>query len=135
MASLLLCSTPWPIWQLLVTTQPMKNGPSDLSVHFVRSQASRLVKVMGKLCSYFAWLYGVDTHEGTSALAYLVSGISPQELEETTFDPAPFFDAADYLKEVKLSFLLNLDKRCVPQLKPILAEMLGVATKYNAIFG
>jgi hypothetical protein len=58
-----------------------------------------------------------------------------RELEETTFDPAPFSDAADYSKEVRLSFLLNLDKRSVPKLKPLLAEMLGVVTKYNAICG
>jgi hypothetical protein len=119
----------------LETAMDADDGPSDVSVHFVRSQASRLVQVMGKLCSYFAWLYGVKAHEGTSALVYLVNGSVPQDLEETTFDPAPFLDAADYSKEVKLSFLLNLDKRCVPQLKPLLAEMLGVATKYNAIFG
>jgi hypothetical protein len=112
-----------------------KDGPSDVSVHFVRSQACRLVKVMGKLCSYFAWLYGVDASENALSLAFLINSHAPQKLEETTFDPAPFPDAADYLKEVRLSFLLNLDKRCVPQLRPMLAERLGVATKYNAIFG
>jgi hypothetical protein len=119
----------------LETAIDAKDGPTDVSVHFVRSQAGRLVKVMGKLSSYFAWLYGVDAHESTSSLAYLINGYVPQELEETTFDPAPFLDAADYSKEVRLSFLLNLDKRCVPQLKPALAEMLGVGAKYNAIFG
>ena len=119
----------------LETAMEAKDGPSDVSVHFVRSQACRLVKVMGKLCSYFAWLYGVDATEDTSSLAYLINSHVPQELEETTFDPAPFLDASDYSKEVRLSFLLNLDKRCVPQLKPALAEMLGVGTKYNAIFG
>jgi hypothetical protein len=112
-----------------------KDGPSDVSVHFVRSQASRLVKVMGKLCSYFAWLYGVDASEGIMALACLINANAPQELEETNFETAPFLDAADYSKEVRLNFLLNLDKRCVPQLKPALAGLLEVVTKYNAIFG
>jgi hypothetical protein len=111
------------------------DGPSVVSVHFVRSQASRLVQVMGKLCSYLAWLYGFDAHENAISLAYLVNGNLPQELEETTFDPAPFSDAADYSKEVRLSFLLNLDERCAPELTPVLAEMLGVVTKYNAICG
>jgi hypothetical protein len=119
----------------LETAMEADDGPSDSSVYFVRSQASRLMQVMGKLCSYLAWLYGVQAHESTSALAYLINDMMPQELEATAFDPTPFLDAADYSKEVKLNFLLNLDKRCVPQLKPTLAEMLGVATKYNAIFG
>jgi hypothetical protein len=112
------------------------DGPSDVSVAFVRSQASRLVEVMGKLCSYLAWLYGFDASEKVLSLAYLINnGNMPQELEETTFDPAPFSDAADYSKEVRLSFLLNLDETCVPKLKPVLAEMLGFAPKYNAICG
>jgi hypothetical protein len=90
---------------------------------------------MGKLCSYFAWLYGVAACEGALSLAILIDSHVPRVLNETSFDPAPFTDAADYSKEVRLSFLLNLDKRCVPKLKPMLAERLGVGTKYNAIFG
>jgi hypothetical protein len=119
----------------LVTAMDTDDGPSDVSVHFVRSQASRLVDVMGKLCSYFAWLYVVNANLETSDIVWEVSCCIPKELDETIFDPSPYDDAADYSKEVKLCFLLNLDKRCVPGLKPMLADKLGVASKYNAIFG
>jgi hypothetical protein len=119
----------------LETAMEAKDGPSPVSVHFVRSQACRLVKVMGSLCSYLAWLYGFDASESTRSLAILIDHHAPKELEETTFDPAPFLDVTDYSKEVRLNFMLNLDKRCVPKLRPMLAEMLGVASKYNAIFG
>ncbi len=51
----ILCDLP-----VLKSAMDAKDGPTDVSVHFVRSQASHLVKLMGKLCSYFAWLYGID---------------------------------------------------------------------------
>jgi hypothetical protein len=143
--SLIACTQLWSMYGHFIlcdlpdldTAMGAKNGPSALSVHFVRSQASRLVKVMGKLCSYFAWLYGVHARENTRSLAILIDRdrYVPQKLEETKFDPAPFLDVTDYSQEVRLTFLLNLDKRCVPTLRPMLANMLGVATKYNAIFG
>ena len=117
-----------------------EHKPSNTQVNFVREQATRLLELMGKTCSYLAWLYGVAAHEDANGLAHMMSNVVSREIGETTFDPTPFlkadgFSPEDHWQRVKLQFLLNLDKRSVPQVRPALAGLFDVAKKYNDIFG
>ena len=102
----------------------------------VASQTERLVRSMGKTLSYLAVLYSEETHEPMDAVAYLIGNIAQRELSESAFDPSALVeDDPDKLQiRIKLGFILRLDRQVAPRVLSKLADMLGVAPQFNAIF-
>ncbi|CAB9517558.1 expressed unknown protein [Seminavis robusta] len=89
---------------------------------FVATETGRLVKCMGRLCSYMAWIYcidlGVSLYEARFVIRDTVEGL----LSSAKFDPLVFLkdskggkDDAKRLRrhwnDMKLKFALSLDKR------------------------
>lgn len=127
----------------LVLAKPLglfeQEHPSLTSRLFVQTQFRALSSSLGKICSYLSWIYMKHAHESVDDICVLISNFVCTAISETTFDPSSFLGAkANMLQhwgKVKFQFLTSLDKTIVPQLRPKLAEMLGVGAYYNAAFG
>jgi len=105
-------------------------------------QSVRLLDALGKVCSYAAWLYSLETGEGPRAVARFVRNAFYRHVEEHQFDPPEEFMGKDddatnreYWVSTKLSIVLGFDSVLCPGLRRHLANGLGVAKTYNACFG
>jgi hypothetical protein len=120
-------------------------GPSDQSIRFVCMHSRRLLQTVGKITSILAWLYGYQANENAKSVGRLLRNICQRAFEDKQFDPSPFLGGKNdevplvsidkHWSLVKLHLILNLDKRAIPGVRPMLAETLGVGLQYNAIFG
>lgn len=104
----------------------------------VQHEMIRLTESMGAVISYMGWLYSMEAHEDANALADFAGNIVLREIEETAFDVQQLvgdMTKDTFLANMKLRFIIALLKEVTPQFRPKLAERLGVAGRYNIIYG
>ena len=111
---------------------------SDDSLHFLQEQISRLLKLLGKITSYIAWLYNIVEKESPTTLAHLFYNMASNLIDGTDFDPSPFLkqnnSKDNHWSGVRLRLILGLDKRIIPEVRPILADLMNVGMAFNIIF-
>jgi hypothetical protein len=112
--------------------------PSRDAVHCLQGQAILLANHLGTAISYFGALYAKEANEGVDALADIISMIMFREIEDCKFDNQHLLGRVpreEFLWRFKLRFLTKLESPLVPNLKPKLADRLGIAEQYNIVFG
>ena len=114
------------------------NGPSLSHIAAVYEHSRHLLKSLGKICSYMAWIYGDCEHEKSDSVARLISNIVDSAIASSEFDPSPYLSSMPietYWIKLKLSLVLDIDRHVFPGLQPVLATNLGVGFHYNLLFG
>ena len=111
---------------------------SKESLHFLQEQSSRLLTILGRITSHMAWLHHVLDREDQNKIAHLLYNNASRLLDQNEFDPSPFFSGYtslnDHWNQVRLRLVLDLDKRIVPEVRPILADLMDVGAVFNIIF-
>jgi len=106
---------------------------------FVASEIRKLLKVMGRICGYLAWLNSIEQGKSLYETKYAICDAIESVLDDVKFDPSLFLSGGSkqkqkeletFWKEMKLQFTLSLDKRISGQLGFQVAELLGLPTTY-----
>jgi hypothetical protein len=85
-----------------------------------------------------AWLYAKEERHDAKLVARAVANSFRRELKSlSNFDPSPFLtqnvSRQDYVRCIQLEFVMSLGKDLVPQLRPSVAQALGIAKLWNGI--
>jgi hypothetical protein len=108
---------------------------------FVAAETSRLVKQMGELCSYMAWIYCIEQGVSLYESRYVIRDVVEGMLSSSSFDPSVFLKDTKGLRDhdkrlrrhwtdMKLQFALSLDKRICGHLGKHTAGLFKCATHY-----
>ena len=109
---------------------------------FVAAEVNNLLKTMGHICSYLAWLHCID--EGKQSLyetKYMVRDAVDFVISYARFDPSVFLSDVKGMKtaskrlefhyaDMKLQFALSLDKRISGDLGKLVAKLFSLPTHY-----
>ncbi|KAL7560957.1 hypothetical protein ACA910_022444 [Epithemia clementina (nom. ined.)] len=112
---------------------------SDDSLHFLQEQSLRLLKLLGKITSYLAWLFAAVEKENPMGVAHMLYNTASHSLDSSEFDPSPFIGGdirttEKHWSNIRLRLALDLDKGVIPEVRPILADLMGVGGVFNIIF-
>ena len=108
---------------------------------FVATEIKNLLKSMGRICCYLAWLHSVEQGTSVYETSYLIRDAVEGVISYSRFDPSIFLSDVKGIKststrlklhwsDMKLHFALSLDKRISGNLGKLVAELLFVPTKY-----
>jgi hypothetical protein len=108
---------------------------------FVAAETRCLVKHMGQLCSYMAWIYCIDQGVSLYETRYVIRDVVEGMLSSSSFDPSIFLKDTKGIRDhdkrllrhwndMKLQFALSLDKRISGHLGKHTASLFNCATHY-----
>ena len=109
---------------------------------FAAAEVKNLLKTMGRICSYLAWLHCIG--EGKQSLyetKYVVRDAADFVISNARFDPSVFLSDVKGMKtaskrlefhfaDMKLQFALSLDKRISGDLGKLVAQLFSLPTQY-----
>ena len=112
--------------------------PSEALLRSTKQNAKALLAALGDICTNLAWLYLTEDRLPTVLVARVIANSFLRALnQQSNFDPAPFLSAnqtrQEYVTSIKLEFVMRLGKDLVPQLRPHVAQGLGIAKVWNWI--
>ena len=121
-------------------TQRSRGGdpPSECAVRAAQRSASQLLMALGQVCTHLAWVYRTTERETARCVAGVVAHAFGVELRESTFDPTLVLERLspdDYRECLKLEFVESLGRDLVPQLRPYVAQGLGIVPLWNELHG
>lgn len=107
---------------------------------FVATEVRRLLKSMGRIVAYLAWLYSIEQGESIYHARFLIRDVVDGLLSSSTFDPSMFLTKREgsnderrlsrHWKDMKLQFSLSLEKRISGLLGKHTAELFELTLKY-----
>jgi hypothetical protein len=117
---------------------PHLSPPSEALLRSTKQNVKSLLAALGDVCTYLAWLYGTEDRLPTVLVARVIVNSFLRALnQEINFDPTPFLSTnmtrLEYVTAIKLEFVMKLGKDLVPQLRPHVAQGLGITQVWNWI--
>lgn len=103
---------------------------------FVQRNIRQLLQDLGKILSYAGQIYGVEEGQKPSSLAHfwserVQSKMQDFDLPDELRGPQPL---DQYKDKMLLRMLLDLDRKVIPGVRPLVASQLNIASEYNMIF-